>query len=218
MVVAEFIKMAEGEKIEREYHIAKRGVIFPVNAFLAVTNKRIAIFTTGESLAKHLSLNETRIDKVSDIDFHIKPMNIVGVILGALLMMFGLVLLLLEIAGIAQAGGNLFMIGFVMLFVGIIMIGVSMRRRFMLIINVTSLYSGKPEIIIGDPVSLRKPPFSIGYGVVMGYPGMDAVKCAQELGALVLDLQRKGESRIAGGSTAATVSAVSSTLPPPPPF
>jgi hypothetical protein len=194
MPLEQFLALAEDEKWVKRYHVARQHYIWPVDAHLGVTNKRLILYSEG-GLSKIYSMDEVRIEKITGVDFSIKPRNMILLIAGLIFAVIGLIL---AVVGIMDLRNNnaLFSIGLMLFIGGMGLLIAGLMRKFRLLVGVTGLYKEAPEFLVGDAKSIMKSGTRFGLAMFMGRPGTDSVRCAQELGAVILDVQKKGTTNV----------------------
>ncbi|MEM4259004.1 MAG: hypothetical protein QXL17_07650 [Candidatus Thermoplasmatota archaeon] len=186
-VTNEIIFLAEGEKLIREYHVGK--VRFPakMDAYLSVTNKRVALLTKGGILRKSYSTNEVHIDDVSGVDIMTAPRNILMVIAGVVVLAIGLLLMFANLTDLIYLLFDL-----IFLTAGAVIIKLYLSNRFLFIVNSKAT---KPAFAMASPFMVRKGVRN-GFGVFIGKSGPETFKLAQEIGAVILDVREKGDTKV----------------------
>ena len=166
------LALAEGERVVRSYHCIKRGFIFQANGFLTVTNRRI-IFQGHSMFTK------------ADTEV---PLEAVSVINSGFVR-FSLIHLLLALASLFYAyttrGGPNWMTALYV--IGAIIFGIlAFIPRCSLSVKVSN-NSGPPPILL-NALLRNKSNFEL-----KGRPTKETAPMFQELGAMVVDLQKLGD-------------------------
>ena len=175
--------LAENEKVVRQYQCSN--IKRPrCTGYLTVTNKRI-LFQAKAATSR--VAKEVVLDSVSGLDcYYGLNINIGGIILGALLVIFGLFALF------SDGRGSLAPVGLILIALGVVLIVFSIRKSFFL-----SIFSSKAN---GSPISLGAGARSlVGNGALyalVSEPTADTDRMLNELGALVQDLQTLGDHAI----------------------
>ena len=183
--------LSEGEIYIKNYRCCE--LSFPnVSGDLTVTNKRL-IFS-GNGTSSRVS-KELKIDSVSGIDCHWGTnIRFIRLIIAILLVIAGIYLM-----------GEIRIVGIITFLVGLILGALSFRKTFTLIIY------GKDTQI--SPIALGEGATSIaGNSAIMSViasPAKDTNRMLNEIGALIMDIQTKGDLAIEDWKEIGT-----STLPP----
>ncbi len=162
-----------------------------MDAYLSVTNKRVALLAKGGILRKSYSTNEVHIDDASGVDIMTAPKNMLMVIIGAAVLIIGLLIML---TGISNPGNFLF--GLIFLIAGAVIIALFSSDRFLFIINTKAT---SPAFAMASPSAARKGARN-GFGLFIGRPGDQTFQLAQEIGAVILDVREKGDTKVGENS------------------
>ena len=173
--------LAENEKVVRQYQCSNTKQP-RCTGYLTVTNKRI-LFQAQAATSR--IAKEVVLDSVSGLDcYYGLNINIGNIILGALLVIFGLFALFIN--------DSLAPVGLILIALGVVLIVSSIRKSFFL-----SIFSSKAN---GSPISLGAGARSlVGNGALyalVSEPTADTDRMLNELGALVQDLQTLGDHAI----------------------
>ena len=181
--VTDFLSMANNEKVIRDYHALTMNMPAKMDGRIVVTNERVILYGTerrffGASRAHWV--NEIHIDKVKGTDVLVSYIyNIAQIVAGIFLIILAFFLMIIG-DGFSE---DFFIFIIIILFIaGIALILTSLRKTFW--VNI------KAEHIPGIEIGGTKRSLQI-----MGTKaGPDAVQLAQEIGALIIDVQKNPDA------------------------
>lgn len=182
------IKLTEGEQVIRTYKCCD--LLLPnITGKLSVTNKRILF--TGAGSSSRVS-KELKIDSVSGIDCHYGTnIRILRLIVAIILAVVGFIVLG-QAANYYYAGDGLKTIGIFLVIIGGVLGFLSVRPTFNFVV-----YAKDTHV---SPISLGEGASSlVGNTAIMsvvGRPGADTDRMLREIGALIMDLQMRGDLAI----------------------
>lgn len=188
------VVLSEGEKVVKRYLCTDLVSPMKTSGYLTVTNKRVVFEGIGTSGSMNSRLTqETALDGISGInsfygyDIHIK-LIIAGIFF--ILSSFYSFYVSGQVGSYSEiVSGRLVFAGFVMLVIGVLLIYAGIQKCFIL-----TLLSSKSE---GTGITIgTKPSSMIGNGALYsmsGRPTQETDLMMSELGAMIQDLQSKGD-------------------------
>jgi len=190
------ILLSPDEKVVKLYHCTK--LFFPAcDGFLSVTNKRVMFCgVSGDTKKSKFSsriVNEVKLDSISGISsFYGGNLNLLMAIVGAL-MVIAMVAMIVESTSGRYFDGVMFGLSFLVGIIGAWLLKFCYRRTFFL-----KIFSSQAT---GAPISIGEGAGSIGgknaLMAITGAPTTQTDKMMRELGALIHDLQTKGDLAMA---------------------
>lgn len=183
------IKLVNGEKMVRTYHCTTYGFFRKKEGYMTVTNKRV-IFESMDATSR--ISNEVTLDSVSGFK------NYYGMNISPGLLISAVIFFLFAI-GMFQVATQMYRGGIIFVFYALMLIALAAVCGFLAIKRsvVVSVFSSKAT---GTPISVGEGPRSmIGNGSVytmVGRPTEDTGTMIREIGAMVQDLQTRGDHAI----------------------
>lgn len=182
--------LADGEVVVRKYTCARTKRPDTVG-YMTVTNKRLVFSGMPVSGGSRIS-QEVQIDSVSGLHTSYGTnINIVKAVIGGIFAILGLALLI-KSAESYYGGDILIGAGLTLLAIAVALLLTASRKNFLL-----KVFSSKAT---GSPISIGEGATSIMGNSAMfsvaGEPAADTDRMIRELGALVSDLQTKGDLAI----------------------
>lgn len=182
--VTEFVRLGEGEHIIKDYFaVFVKKFFTKLEGHIVVTNKRVMFYGKGASIGTNaFLLEEAHIENVVGTDVYASSVTNIGLLVGGIAMLvLGIMFLLFSF----MAHGLFFLLFlFSLLFIagGIVMMVYAFQKFFFAIIKIKNA----PAIEIGG----------MKRGMT-GKAGPDAFALVAELGAMIIDVQAKGNSVLA---------------------
>jgi hypothetical protein len=198
------IRLADGERIWRQYHVSKLGTAKQGEGILYVTDARVVYFARakGRGTQRPSALvQQTKIEHITGVQAYVS--HRLSVLLVALSCWFGLL-------AIFSLFAKLLLPAIVFLILTGICVAILVwegAKRGIVGVTIYSRAAGPSPInfgrygrrgFIGASSSLSRPLLALfgvftAFDVLVGFPGQDAEAVIAELGALILDLQTRGD-------------------------
>jgi uncharacterized membrane protein len=215
--IVDILKLSKGESLIKDYFVFKAKYPQKIEGHVAVTNKRVVLYGVNPNAEKSRLINEVNVNQVKGVDVFISPTSLkykmIWQCVGFVFMLLGIALPVLASAS-SETGepGPVAALGVIIIWIGIFLIIISTFRK-MFWINIKT--TGMDGII----TSGSKHGGHIG-GIKIG---PDGLQFAQEIGALVLNVQQvvgfvpesTGEGEKEAEEETTPTPPLSSPLPPP---
>ena len=183
--VTEFVRLGEGEQIIKDYFaVFVKKFFTKLEGHIVVTNKRVMFYGKGASIGTNaFLLEEAHIENVVGTDVYASSVTNIGLLVGGIAMLvLGIIFLLFSLVMFEFAFFFFFLFSMIFIAAGIVMMVYAFQKYFFAIIKIRNA-----------------PPIEIG-GMkrgMTGKAGPDAFALVAELGAMIIDVQTKGNSVLA---------------------
>jgi hypothetical protein len=198
------IRLADGERIWRQYHVSKLGTAKQGEGILYVTDARVVYYARakGRGTQRPSALvQQTKIEHITGVQAYVsKRLSLLLVVLAC---WFGLDAIISLFARFVLPA----LVFLVLTAICVTILVVEGAKRGVVGVTIYSRAAGPSPIhfgryvrrgFIGAASSLSRPLLALfgvftAFDVLVGFPGPDAEAVIAELGALILDLQTRGD-------------------------
>ena len=173
------LTLSEGEQVVRGYHCIKKGLIFQVNGYMTVTNRRI-IFQAHSMFTK--ATTEVPLDSIDAIYSGVVRFSLLHLLIG----LFSILTAIVNASGgIPGFGGGFYT--FVYLVIAAIFLVIAFWPRVSIVVC---------SSFVGETIRLNRYLGNKSNFTYKGRPGRDTMVMFQELGAMITDLQKLGDAAV----------------------